>query len=107
MNFLTKLGCTAMWSAVFMLSTTTLQAQDDVVRRVANIVSVAVGEYGKGVDAQGRLVDAAEQQEAIGFLREAQGVAARLSGDRIASARAVLDSLITAAVAARPPRVLA
>ena len=107
MDFLTKLGRTAMWLAVFMLSTTTLQAQEDPVRRVANIVSVAVGEYGKGVDAQGMLVDAAEQQEAIGFLREAQGVAARLSGDRIASARAVLDSLITAAVAARPPRVLA
>ncbi|HEY7859936.1 MAG TPA: cytochrome c, partial [Gemmatimonadaceae bacterium] len=92
---------------LLMLGATSVLAQEDPVRRVANIVSVAVAEYGKGVDAQGRRVDAAEQQEAVDFLREARSGAAALTGDQMANARAVLDSLIGAAEAARPPRELA
>ena len=75
-------------------------AQENPVRRVANIVSVAVEEYGKGVDASGKLVSSIEYQEAVDFLGDAKLQAARLAGDRAATARAVLDSIV-AAVAAR------
>ncbi len=107
MNFRTILGRVAVRVVVLMLGATSLLAQEDPVRRIASIVSVAVAEYGKGVDAQGRLVDASEQREAIDFLREARSYAAPLTGERIVGARAILDSLITAAEAGRPPQLLA
>lgn len=107
MNFRTILGRAAVRVVVLMLGATSLLAQEDPVRRIANIVSVAVAEYGKGVDAQGTLVDASEQREAVDFLREARSYAAQLTGERIVGARAILDSLITAAEAGRPPQLLA
>ena len=55
-------------------------AQEHPVRRVANIVSVAVEEYGKGVDDKGRLTSATEYQEARDFLADAVVQAARLPG---------------------------
>ena len=79
-----------------------LTAQEHPVRRVANIVSVAVEEYGKGVDERGRLISQQEYQEAADFLADAQTQAARLPGDRAAVARAILDSII-AAVSSRKP----
>lgn len=107
MNFQIILGRAAVGMILLMFGATSVLAQEDPVRRVANVVSVAVSEYRKGVDAQGRRIDAAEQQEAVDFLREARSAAARLTGDRIASANATLDSLITAAEAGRPPQELA
>ncbi|MGH7636593.1 MAG: hypothetical protein ACREOK_02995, partial [Gemmatimonadaceae bacterium] len=77
-----------------------LAAQENPVRRVANIVSVAVEEYARGVDESGKLVLEIEYQEAVDFLADARGQAARLPGDRAAKALAVLDSIV-AAVAAR------
>jgi len=73
------------------------------VRRVANIVSVAVEEYFKGVDARGRLVSDIEYQEATEFLADARGQATRLAGARAVAARAVLDSLVAAVAARQPP----
>jgi FTR1 family protein len=81
-------------------------AQEPPARRMANIVSVAVEEYGKGVDAQGRLTAASEYQEAIGFLGDARDIAVRLTGVRADTARALLDSIILAAHRRRPPAVL-
>ena len=107
MTFGSILERAAVCLVIVMFGAATLRAQDDPVRRVANIVSVAVAEYGKGVDAQGRRIDAAEQQEAIDFLREARSDAARLTGDRVAGARVILDSLIAAAEAGRDPLLLA
>src|SRR5215207_9103652 len=78
-------------------------AQEHPARRVANIVSVAVEEYGKGVDAQGRLVSTQEYQEAVDFLVDARRAADRLSGSNAAPARALIDS-IAASVAAKRPR---
>src|SRR5688572_14772009 len=78
-------------------------AQEHPARRVANIVSVAVEEYGKGVDAQGKLVSTQEYQEAVDFLVDARRAADRLSGSNAAPARALIDSL-AAAVAAKRPR---
>lgn len=78
-------------------------AQEHPARRVANIVNVAVAEYGKAVDAQGRLISAQEYQEANDFLADARKAAERLSGDNAAAARALLDSVAAAARAKRPP----
>jgi len=82
-------------------------AQDpNPVQRVANIVSVAVEEYKKGIDAKGRLISADEYQEAVGFLADAREAAGRLPGDKPATARTVLDSIIAAVTAKKPPEVL-
>ena len=69
------------------LGATPLIAQEHPVRRVANIVSVAVEEYGKGVDARGVLTSEIEFHEASDFLADAKTQAARLTGDRAAVAR--------------------
>ena len=80
-----------------------LRAQENPVRRVANIVSVAVEEYGKGVDARGKLVSDIEYREATDFLADARLQALRLPGERAVKARAILDSLIAGVVGRRPP----
>ncbi|HEV7991221.1 MAG TPA: cytochrome c/FTR1 family iron permease [Gemmatimonadaceae bacterium] len=73
---------------------------------MANIVNVAVEEYGKAVDAQGRLISAQEYSEANDFLIDAKRAADRLSGASAPPARALLDSIAAAVVAKRPPAVL-
>src|SRR3954469_12402476 len=78
-------------------------AQEHPARRVANIVSVAVEEYGKAVDGQGRLISGQEFQEANDFLVDARRAADRLSGSNAAPARALLDSIAAAVSAKRPP----
>src|SRR5438067_2180691 len=81
-------------------------AQERPAQRVANIVSVAIEEYTKGVDAKGRLTSNDEYEEAVGFLKDARDAALRLPGERSPAARAVLDSIIAAVAAKRPPAVL-
>ncbi len=83
-----------------------LAAQEHPARRVANIVSVAVAEYGKAVDDGGHLVSAQEFQEANDFLADAKRAAERLSGDNAALARALLDSIAAAVAARRAPATL-
>ncbi len=92
---------------VLAAAAATVEAQEPPARRMANIVSVAVEEYGKGVDAQGRLTTASEYREALGFLADAKEIADRLTGTHADKARPLLDSIMTAAQAKRPPRVLA
>ena len=84
----------------------TLRAQEHPARRVANIVSVAVEEYGKAVDANGRLISAQEYQEANEFLADARRAAERLSGPVAAPTQALLDSIAAAVTAKRPPAAL-
>ena len=81
-------------------------AQEHPARRIGAIVSVAVEEYAKGIDDSGHLISAQEYQETVDFLRDAKVVAARLSGDRAIMARAVLDSIVAAVNAKKPPSVL-
>ncbi|MFL5605243.1 MAG: FTR1 family protein [Gemmatimonadaceae bacterium] len=81
-------------------------AQEHPARRVANIVSVAVEEYAKAVDQNGRLISAQEFQEANDFLTDARRAAERLSGQQAASARLLLDSIAAAVAAKRPPAAL-
>ncbi|HEY2027181.1 MAG TPA: hypothetical protein VGG78_09235, partial [Gemmatimonadaceae bacterium] len=81
-------------------------AQEHPARRVANIVSVAVEEYGKAVDTRGRLISAQEYQETNDFLTDARLAADRLSGQTATSVRALLDSIAAAVAAKRPPAAL-
>jgi high-affinity iron transporter len=82
------------------------QNQDRPVQRIATMVSVAVEEYGKGVDERGRLISNDEYQETVGFLADARGVGARLPSSATLP-RAILDSIIAAVDAKKPPSVLA
>ncbi|HVX42202.1 MAG TPA: cytochrome c/FTR1 family iron permease [Gemmatimonadaceae bacterium] len=106
MRFSTRLGFVAAAYVLAGLPARGL-AQENPVQRVASIVSVAVEEYGKGIDAQGRLTSNDEYREAVGFLQDARDAALRLSGDRALAARAILDSIITAVDAKKPPSALA
>ena len=83
-----------------------VSAQEGPAKRLSSIVGVAVEEYGKGIDASGRLISQDEYDEAVSFLKDAKDVAARLSGGRTAPAQAALDSLIAAVLAKRPPSEL-
>jgi high-affinity iron transporter len=107
MNFRSKLGRAV---AVFALAGWAARASaqtEHPIQRVANIVSVAVEEYGKGVDDKGRLISADEYNETVGFLNDARDAASRLPGDKVAAARALLDSIIAAVAAKKPPSDLA
>ena len=77
-------------------------AQEHPVKRVANIVTVAVEEYAKGVDDHGRLISAQEFQEAVDFLADARRAADRLPSPRGDTARVILDSIVVAVNAKRP-----
>jgi len=80
--------------------------QERPVQRVATIVSVATEEYGKGIDEKGHLISQDEYQEAVGFLADARVVSQRLPGNQTAP-RALLDSIIAAVDAKRPPSIVA
>jgi high-affinity iron transporter len=82
-------------------------AQEPPARRVANIVSVAVEEYGKAIDAKGRLISAQEYQETNDFLLDATRAAERLSGSTAGPAQSLLDSIAAAVKARRPPAAVA
>jgi FTR1 family protein len=98
-----KLGCAA---ALLAFAGLTARAQTaHPVQRVANIVSVAVEEYAKGIDANGRVIAADEYAETVGFLNDAKVAALRLPGER-AVASALLDSMVSAVAAKKPPSVL-
>ena len=89
-----------MW--LIVLTSGVARAQSNPVQRIANIVSVAVSEYAKGMDAHGRLTAVDEYNETLGFLAEARDVAERLPSQRSATV-ALLDTLIAAVKAKRPP----
>ncbi|GAC1513920.1 MAG: hypothetical protein NVS1B4_00370 [Gemmatimonadaceae bacterium] len=97
-------GLVAMFAGV---GAATLGAQEPPVRRISSIVGVVVEEYAKAVDGRGRLVSATEYQEARDFLADARQAGERLSGARADAARAVLDSIVDAVGAHRPPQVIA
>jgi high-affinity iron transporter len=93
--------------ATAMLCAASLHAQEHPAKRLSSIVGVAVEEYGKGIDAGGRMISQQEYQEAVDFLSGARGVAERLSGARASAVRAELDSLSAAVAAKRPPAEIA
>src|SRR5688572_9517240 len=93
----------ALIALVSLVTAQPLWAQEGPAKRLSSIVGVAVEEYGKAFDANGRLVLNIEYDEAVSFLTDAKDVAARLSGARVAAVQAALDSLTVAVVAKRPP----
>jgi len=93
-------------SVLSLVATATLPAQENPAKRLSSIVGVAVEEYAKAIDEKGRLVSKDEYDETYGFLSDARQIATRLSGYDAARTRAILDSLITAVAARKPPSVV-
>jgi high-affinity iron transporter len=94
------------WIGVSILSlfaATRIAAQENPAKRLASIVGVAVEEYAKAVDENGKLISKDEFDETAGFLSDARQIATRLNSYNAATARAVLDSLITIVSVRRPP----
>jgi high-affinity iron transporter len=78
-------------------------AQENSAKRVSSIVSVAIEEYGKAVDRDGKLISKDEYDETTSFLQDAKVVAGRLRGYNAPQAQAILDSLIMAVNKRVPP----
>lgn len=79
------------------------RAQENSAKRLSSIVSVAVDEYTRAVDATGKLVSEEEYLETTGFLGDAKVVAQRLKGYNAPATQAILDTLAKAVDARRPP----
>src|SRR5688572_13704513 len=77
-----------------------LGAQVETIQRIAGMVAIAADEYGKAMDANGRLISEMEYQEAVDFLGEARVSSGRLPAERRGAA-AILDSMIAAVNAKR------
>ncbi|HEX2718395.1 MAG TPA: FTR1 family protein [Gemmatimonadaceae bacterium] len=97
------LTCAALAAVFISIFAPVAGAQEHPARRLSSIVGVAIEEYGKAVDDAGRLVSQLEYQEATDFLADAQTVADRIAGAEGATARTILDSLVAAVAAKRPP----
>ncbi|HJQ12717.1 MAG TPA: FTR1 family protein, partial [Gemmatimonadaceae bacterium] len=78
-------------------------AQENPAKRLASIVGVAVEEYAKAFDENGKLISKDEYDETTGFLSDARQVATRLKGYNAAATQAVLDSLIAVVRDRKPP----
>jgi high-affinity iron transporter len=89
-----------------LMAASSLPAQENQAKRLSSIVGVAVEEYAKAVDAQGKLVSQDEYTETTGFLADARGVATRLNSYDAAATRAVLDTLIASVASRSTPAVV-
>ena len=99
--------CGVSGGAALALLAGGVSAQDNAAKRLANIVGVAVEEYGKGVSPSGQISSKLELEEATTFLADARGVARRVEGPKAVQIRALVDSLATAAEQVRPPAEVA
>ena len=98
--------CAVFAALIGLGATRPLVAQEGPAKRLSSIVGVAIEEYGKGIDSGGKLISQDEYDEAVSFLKDAKEVAGRLSGARTAATQAILDTLIAAVEAKRPPTIL-
>jgi high-affinity iron transporter len=87
-------------AAALVLGAARAHAQEAPAKRLASVVGVAVDEYGKGVDAQGRITLQLEYDEAVAFLGDARAIADRVADNRKAALGALVDTM-RAAVTAR------
>src|SRR2546423_1299510 len=90
-------------SILALLAATGLAAQENPAKRLASIVGVAVEEYAKAVDENGKLISKDEYDETAGFLSDARQIATRLNSYSAATAQSVLDSLIAVVRDRKPP----
>lgn len=98
---------TRLFALVYLVGWTHVAwGQEHPVKRVANIVTVALEEYAKGIDERGRLISDQEYQEAVDFLTDARHTAERLPSPKADTARLILDSIVAAVRAKQPPSVL-
>src|SRR5436309_15743627 len=79
-------------------------AQENSAKRLSSIVSVAVEEYRKAIDPQGKMISEDEYTETTSFLADARGIAQRLKGYNAPATQAILDTLIAEVRAKRPPQ---
>src|SRR2546421_8983437 len=93
-------------SILSLIAATSMAAQENAAKRLSSIVGVAVEEYAKAVDEQGKLISKDEFEETYGFLTDARQVATRLNTYEAPTTRAILDSLIAAVAQRKPPAVL-
>src|ERR1041385_7750567 len=96
------------WAGVSILSlfaASGIAAQENPAKRLASIVGVAVEEYAKAVDEQGKLISKDEFDETTGFLSDARPIANRLNSYSAATAQGILDSLIATVRDRKPPAV--
>ena len=69
-----------------------VRAQENSAKRLASIVGVAVEEYRKAVDANGKTISEDEYSETSSFLVDARAIAGRLKGYDAATTAAILDT---------------
>ncbi|HJP86319.1 MAG TPA: cytochrome c/FTR1 family iron permease [Gemmatimonadaceae bacterium] len=86
-----------------LLAANTVSAQENPAKRLASIVGVAVEEYAKAVDDNGKVISKDEFDETTGFLSDAREIATRLNSYNAPAAQAVLDSIISVVSARKPP----
>src|SRR5690242_14221399 len=92
-------------SILSLFAASSVAAQENPAKRLASIVGVAVEEYAKAVDEQGKLISKDEFDETTGFLSDARPIATRLNSYSAPTARVLLDSLIEAVHERKPPAV--
>ena len=92
-------------SILSLFAANRLAAQENPAKRLASIVGVAVEEYAKAVDEQGKLISKDEFDETTGFLSDARPIATRLNSYSAPAARTILDSLIVVVRERKPPAV--
>ena len=90
----------ALSALFFATGARSLAAQDTPAKRLASIADVAVEEYAKGVDDQGRIFAQLEYEEATVFLDDARELTGRIADGRAAELALILDEM-RAAVAKR------
>ena len=90
-------GWRFLFAAAVLISPQLQGAQEPPAKRLSAIVGVAVEEYLKGVDANGKIISSVELDEVSGFLKDAKEVANRLTTVNAPAVRLVLDSLTAAA----------
>src|SRR5437762_6504448 len=90
-------------SILSLFAASSLVAQENPAKRLSNIVGVAVEEYAKAVDEQGKLISKDEYDETYGFLTDARQIATRLNGYDAPTTRGILDSLTIAVAQKKPP----
>ncbi len=103
----TILICASALLATLTSAPTAAGAQDAPARRLGNIVGVAIDEYGKGVDASGRIVLQLEYDEAVAFLSDARALTSRVTDNRAAELASLVDEMRTAVDRRRPPAEIA
>lgn len=92
----TLLATTLLTTTLFVGAPARLGAQEAPAKRLANVVGVAVEEYGKGVDVNGHIFAQLEYDEAVAFLRDARGISDRVADERSAPLGALIDEMRTA-----------